>query len=99
MRLRRAALALVVLCAVGCAGPRRFELPALDGWHAVDANGVRILAGASPEDTRELARELAGFDAAFAFLIGRQIAATGPTAIALIRDRELKGRFGLGRGV
>jgi Flp pilus assembly protein TadD len=92
------ALALIALCALGCAGPR-LPLPALDGWHAVESHGVRIVADANPDELRALARDLAAFDAAFAFLIGRQIPATGPTTIALIRDAGLQSHFGLGRGV
>ena len=97
MRPRATALALVVLCVIGCAGPR-LARPALDGWHSVSVNDIRIIANGTAEETRALARDLAGFDAAFAFLIGRQIPATGPTTIALIRDSGLKHRFRLDRG-
>jgi Flp pilus assembly protein TadD len=99
VKVRAAALALAVLCALGCAGPRFARGPALDGWHAVESNGVRVLANANAEETRAIARDLASFDAAFAFLLGRKLAPTGPTTIALIRDPDLKQRFHLGVSV
>lgn len=95
MSVRGAALELVMLCAIGCFGPR-LERSALDGWHAVEVNGVRMVAETSARDLHELARDLAGFDAAFALVMGRQLPATTPTAIALIRDAELKRRFRVG---
>jgi Flp pilus assembly protein TadD len=96
--LRAAALALVALCASGCAGPS-IHRSALDRWQVVETVGVRIVADAPPRELDALARDLAGFDAAFSFLIGRKLAASGPTTFVLIRDPELAGRFGLGRGV
>jgi hypothetical protein len=60
---------------------------------------VRVLANANAEETRAIARDLASFDAAFVFLLGRKLAPTGPTTIALIRDADLKQRFHLGISV
>jgi Flp pilus assembly protein TadD len=70
----------------------------LDGWQTVETRGVRIVAEASAEEVDALAQDLSGFHAAFSFLIGREIASTGPTTIALVRDPELAGRLGLGWG-
>ena len=60
---------------------------------------MRLVAEASAEELDALAEDLSGFHAAFSFLIGREIASTGPTTIALVRDPELAGRIGLGWGV
>src|SRR4030095_4252153 len=97
MRPRPSALALALLCVAGCAGPP-VRRASLDGWQTVETRGVRIVAEASAEEVDALAQDLSGFHAAFSFLIGREIASTGPTTIALVRDPELAGRLGLGWG-
>jgi len=95
---RVAALAFAALCGIGCAG-MRVKPASLDGWRAVDASGVRIVAQASASEVDALAQELAGFDAAFSFLLGHRIAPTGPATIVLIRDADLGHRMKLGGGV
>ena len=96
MTRRAAALALAALCATACAGPR-FRSSVLDGWHAVETGGVRIVAEAGADELTARARDLARFDAAFAALISRRIPPTGPTTIYLVRDPELAGHLGLSR--
>ena len=80
----------LALCAVACLGPRGPRLPpdALEGWHSIEVGDVRLVAEASPRDAAALAAELAGFDAAFAYLVGGRIASHNPTAIHLIRPPE-----------
>ncbi len=98
MRPRFSALAVALLCVAGCAGPA-VRRASLDGWQTVETRGVRLISDASAEELDALAHDLSGFHAAFSFLLGREIVPTGPTTIALVRDRELAGRVGLGRGV
>jgi Flp pilus assembly protein TadD len=95
---RAAALALALLWVAGCAGPS-VRRASLDGWQTVETKGVRIFGDVSPAELDALAQDLSGFHAAFSYLIGREIASTGPTTIALIRDPVLAGRIGLGQGV
>lgn len=97
MRPRFSALALTLLWVAGCAGPP-VRRASLDGWQAVETRGVRIFGDVGPEELDALAQDLSAFHAAFSFLIGKEITSTGPTTIALIRDPELAGRFGLGQG-
>ena len=95
MTLRAACLTLAALAATACVGPH-VPRAALEGWHSVAVGDVRVVAEASARETELLASHLAGFDAAFAHLLGRRLAAQRPTTIFLIRGRELAGRFGLG---
>jgi tetratricopeptide (TPR) repeat protein len=97
-RRAAAALAAAALCGIGCASA---PLPrvAFDDWQTVEARGMRIIAQIRPEELDGLARELAGFDAAFSFLLGKRLAPPDPTTIFLIRDRELARRFHLGGGI
>ena len=98
MRPRLSALALALLWVAGCAGPA-VRPASLDGWQTVETRGVRLVAQASAEELDALARDLSGFHAAFSYLIGREIASTTRTTIALVRDPALAGRIGLGQGV
>jgi len=98
MRPRLSALGLALLWVAGCAGPA-VRPASLDGWQTVETRGVRLVAEASGEELDALARDLSGFHAAFSYLIGREIASTTRTTIALVRDPQLAGRVGLGHGV
>ncbi len=97
MRPRFFALALALLWVAGCAGPP-VRRSSLDGWQTVETRGVRLVAEASAEELDALAQDLSGFHAAFSYLLGREIASTGRTTIALVRDPALAGRIGLGQG-
>src|SRR5262245_39193699 len=97
MSARGLSLSLLVLWIAGCAGsPAR--LSALEEWQSLETRGVRIIADVSPEDLDALAQDLSGFHAAFSSLVGGEISATGPTTIAVIRDRGLAQQLGLGQG-
>src|SRR5215472_9827628 len=97
MIVRRLALSLLLLWAAGCAGPA-VRRSSLERWQTVETRGVRIIADVSPEELDKLAQDLSAFHATFSFLIGREISPTGPTTIAVIRDRDLAQQIGLGRG-
>jgi len=94
---RTACWAAVALCATACVGARpRVPSKVLEGWQSIAAGDVRIVAQASARDAVAFASDLAGFDAAFAHLLGARIASSEPTTIYLIQDSQLAGQFGLG---
>jgi Flp pilus assembly protein TadD len=95
---RRAALAAVALSLAACAGPA-VKPAELRGWHSIAAGDVRLIVEGTAREAEAYAGDLAGFDAAFAHLIGRKLASQTPTAIHLIRNRELGERLWLGNGV
>jgi Flp pilus assembly protein TadD len=96
---RLAGWAAIALAMTACAGPRPLAPGTLAGWYSVEVGDVRLIVQASAPEAAELASDLAGFDAAFAHLLGRRLPAARPTVIHLIRSPELARRFGMGTGV
>jgi tetratricopeptide (TPR) repeat protein len=95
VKLRFAGPALAALWLAACAAP--VVKPAqLDGWHAIAAGDVVLVAEATARETEALAADLVGFDAAFAHLIGRKVASQKPTIIHFVRNRRLGERIWLG---
>ena len=81
MSLRSAALVLLSMTACVSLLISRSRL---EGWHGVEVGEVRIVAEASADELDTLASDLAGFDAAFAHLIGSRIESRLPTTIYLL---------------
>ena len=99
MRSRIATALLLALLTPACAGWLRIPLSRLTGWHAAQSGGTRLIGDLAAEEIQGLAGDLARFDAIFAGLAGwPEGASTPPLAIYLIRNPEIAGRFGLGRG-
>ncbi len=100
MRARSALALLLALLIPACAGSLSIPRSQLAGWHAAELGGTRLIGDLGADEMRNLAADLARFDAIFAKLAGWPVASNpSPLAIYLFRNRELGARFGLGRGV
>jgi Flp pilus assembly protein TadD len=97
MRALRLGLALLGLCMPACAAlralPGAFPGESLDGWHAVEGDGFRLLGDLPPDALRGRADDLARFDRVFARLVRSPGSPAAPVSIFLLRDPELARRF------
>ncbi len=92
----RATLLPLALRALSCVGSRSPTV-AVHDWHVVELDGVRHVAELHSVELRARAAELAGFQAAFAHLVGAPTGAQRPTTIHLVRHPAIAGQLGLGR--
>jgi len=92
-------LALLALGALACAPTPSVPDRALSGWHAIDAEGFRLIGNAPAAELRRLADELAVFQRVLRELARMPDEGAPPLWVAVIADADLQRRFGLAGAV
>lgn len=95
MRRRTPVAVACLVAALSCAspGPRPRLAVDLDGWHEIRLGQVSVLGSVSVDSLRELAEELASFEALVRHVTNARIDRSAPIRIYVFRSEEEAKRF------